>query len=82
MRKLPLSLESLYVGVIYEVDGDKYQLIKEYKGRRYTFDLVKIGGVLDGKTFTEYEFRHPFWENPNRFSLWYPEPLLSLEDML
>ena len=82
MRELPLSLESLHVGVIYEVYGEKYQLIKGYKGRPHTFDLVMLGGPHDGKIYSEYTFKQVFWNNKEHYNLWCPEPILSLEDML
>ena len=83
MKKLPLLLESLHVGVIYEAYSDRYQLIAGYEGRPNTFDLVGLNGPIAGKIYSQYTFRQWMFEKgEENLHLWDPEPALSLEEML
>lgn len=83
MRKLPLSLESLYVGVIYEVDGYKYQLVTKCQRRPNTFDLVGLNGRVEGRTYKGFQFLEwMFAKYAGSIRLWATEPALSLEEML
>lgn len=83
MRELPLSLESLHIGVIYEVDGDQYQLVTKCQRRPNTFDLVGLNGRVEGKTYRGFQFLEwMFAKYAESIRLWATEPVLPLEEML
>ena len=83
MKKLPLSLEYLHVGVIYEVEGDQFQLTTKCQRRPNTFDLVGLNGRVRGKVYKRFVFEEwIFTKYAKNIRLWAPEPVLPLEEML